>query len=104
MRTFCTAFVVTVCLVGLFVGLFAVGYGSRRTAQGEGLPFTYRIQNGRLLITDQTGETYTLQLTREDANTAPLTPAPIRLSGHLVQTLTVLIERAAAHFTAYENT
>lgn len=94
-RAFCTAFVITTCLVGLGVGLFTVGYGSRRTANGDGILFTYRVEQGQIVFTDQKGHTLALPQIRETDATAPLSPAPVRVSAQLVRGMTALIERAA---------
>ncbi len=85
LRGFCTAFAVTMCVLGLGVGLFTVGYNSRKLAHGEGAEGGYCMQNGRLLLTDQNGNQLTVQVVEEQKVTAPLLPAPARLTLHILR-------------------
>lgn len=99
LRGFCTAFAVTMCILGLGVGLLTVGYNSRKLAQGEGQG-GYRMQNGQLLLTDQNGRQFTVQAVDEQAVEAPLIPAPARVALHLLRGVAVLAEKAASAIAA----
>lgn len=93
---FFTAFAVTLCVLGLGVGLFTVGYNSKRVAQGDGTPTaSYTLQNGRLILTDANGNTVALAVAQEQHATAPLTPAPARVSLRLLRGVAALAEKLA---------
>ena len=93
---FFTAFAVKLCVLGLGVGLFTVGYNSRRVAKGDHAPTaSYKLQNGQLIVTDANGNTVTLAVAEEQQATAPLTPAPARLSVRLLRGVAVLAEKLA---------
>lgn len=93
---FFTAFAVTLCVLGLGVGLFTVGYNSRRVARGDNVPTaSYTLQNGQLILTDANGNTVALAVTEEQHAAAPLTPAPARLSLRLLRGVAALAEKLA---------
>ncbi len=92
---FFTAFAVTLCVLGLGVGLFTVGYNSKRVAQGEYAPAaSYKLQNGQFTLTDASGRSVTLAVVEQSA-TAPLTPAPVRVSLRLLRGVATLAEKLA---------
>lgn len=95
-KAFFTAFAVTMCILGLGVGLFTVGYNSRKVAQGDAAPTaSYKLQNGQLTLTDASGASVTLAVTEEKETTAPLIPAPARVGGQLLRGIAVLAEKLA---------
>ncbi len=95
-KAFFTAFAVTMCVLGLGVGLFTVGYNSRRIAQGDAAPTaSYKLQNGRLTLTDASGASVTLSVIEEKEVTAPLTPAPVRVGGQLLRGIALVAEKMA---------
>ncbi len=94
LRGFCTAFTVTMCILGLGVGLFVVGYNSRRMAQGDSVG-TYRLENGKFKLTDQNGNEMTLAPVDEQQTTAPLTPAPLRVTLHFLRGVAAAAETLA---------
>ncbi len=94
-RTFTTAFAVTMCVLGLGVGLFTVGYNSKRVAEGDHAPTaSYKLQNGLLTLTDASGASVTLQV-EEQRTTTPLIPAPARMSLRLLRGVACLAEKLA---------
>lgn len=96
MSAFFTAFAVTLCVLGLGVGLFAAGYNSRRVVVGDNAPTaSYTLENGRLMITDANGNTVALAVTEKREIPAPLTPAPARVSLRLLRGVVALAEKLA---------
>lgn len=95
-KAFFTAFTVTMCVLGLGVGLFAVGYNSRKIAEGENAPAaSYKLQNGKLTLTDQNGASVTLAVTEEQEVAVPLVPAPARVALQVLRGVATIAERLA---------
>lgn len=92
------AFAVTVCVLGLGVGLYTVGYNSRRVLEGKtdnGLS----LQDGKLLTCTVDGTRVTLQPADETAYKTAVCPAPLRVSARLLQKAAALAEKAAAYLS-----
>lgn len=85
----------TMCVLGLGVGLFVVGYNSRKMAQGEGASGTYRLESGQLKLTDAAGHEMTVQMVDEKRPTAPAVPAPVRVTLHLLRGVATAAEQLA---------
>jgi len=95
-KAFFTAFAVTMCVLGLGVGLFTVGYNSRRVAKGDNITTaSYDLQNGQFILTDAAGKSVTLTVAEETETVAPLIPAPARVGGQLLRGIAVLAEKLA---------
>ena len=95
-RAFFAAFAVTLCVLGLGVGLFTVGYNSKRVAQGDSAPSpSYKLQNGQFTLTDANGTSVTLAVVEEEQRLAPLVPAPVRVSLRLLRGVAFLAEKLA---------
>ncbi len=79
-KSFMAAFFITLCVLGLGVGLLVVGYNTRRIAEGEAVAqVSYRLDKGVITLSDRKGGSITLALA-EEKTAAPLVPAPIRVS------------------------
>ncbi len=96
-KHFLTAFTVSLCVLGLGAGLFAVGYNTRRMTEGQSAPTaTYRLESGRLLLKNRSGQVLTVPAPQEERVRTAAVPAPVRLSLHLLRRLTAAAESLAA--------
>lgn len=100
LRSFCTAFAVTMCVLGLGVGLFVVGYNSRRLSEGENTGAAYRLESGQLLLTDAKGNRVKLAPVEEQRMTAPLVPAPARVTLHFLRGIAAAVDTLAEKLQA----
>lgn len=80
---FFSAFAVSLLALSLGAGLFAVGYNSRRTIQGETPPATLEKEEKRWVFTDSQGNQVTLTLLDEQQSRTALIPAPARAVSHI---------------------
>lgn len=84
LRGFFAAFIITLCVLGLVIGLYVVGYNSRLTMSGSTV--SYRVENGRVVITDDTPTCVPAPREYE------LLPAPARLFLELLTQAARLLE------------
>ncbi len=90
---FMSAFCITLCVLGLAIGLYTVGYRSRRMMTGDVSSGSYRLENGQLILNDVNGNQTVITTPRESHTAVPLLPAPARMSLHLLRALTILAEK-----------
>lgn len=98
LRSFCGAFTVTLCVLGLGAGLLTAGYRSHRMTEGE-LTGSYRFENGVLLLTDSRGNTVRLAPPAERASHTALLPAPLRVCAHGLRLLAAAAEKLSERLT-----
>lgn len=86
-RTFLTAFILSMCVLGLICACLLIEYNIQQTSYGRvDFGLTYAIENGTPLVTrTDTDETVTLLSADTQQLAAPAVPAPIRLLAALVR-------------------
>ncbi len=97
-RGFCAAFAVTLCVLGLGVGLYTVGYNSRRMTEGD-KNGEFTVENGKIHLTSASGKQLSLAPIDETAHTAPLCPAPARVTLQLLRGVAALADGLAEKLT-----